>query len=639
MTTPAGSASAPAGGGSPADPVSGLRSGQRSSPTRIGQSRPSHLITTAGVGATVDLPSMSVIVRGLNAWNPEHQDPIEEPRLLDTVQRVLGPQVRALRHAPWNPDDKDDPYARTGVPVTPFPRWVRCPRCFRLGPLDPPGQFELIHRWGRRPDLAKYVHAHCQRQANVRVPGRRACVPARFLVVCDDGHLDDFPYVEFVHATRTEGVCAGPQLTMSDAASTLGPRVIVRCVSCDHSRNLQEAAGSGGWQKLPVCRGRHPHLQRFFPCGKRLKLIVLGASNLWFAVSASALHLPQGQTVPDLVAAHWDLLGAQPTPEVAQMIIDGMPALRDLRSHPIHEVWGCIEKLRGMGGPQPAPQSENLRDAEWDLLSRPTTERQDADFRAVPTDPPRGYDNLIDQVVLVSRLREVRALLGFTRLSAPDRDELRPAKRISLSRGPAEWVPAVEQRGEGIFLEFRENRVAQWAKSVTGHEHITVLERAYRQWAQDRDQTPSAGFPIARFLLIHTLSHTLMRQVALECGYSSASLRERIYLGTPGSPTAGLLLSTAASDSEGTLGGLVALGERRHLERILRQALDDAAHCSSDPLCAEHIPEFPSTTLHNAACHACLFASETSCESGNRWLDRAVLVDLPSASALAFPLR
>ena len=187
-------------------------------------------------------------------------------------------------------------------------------------------------------------------------------------------------------------------------------------------------------------------------------------------------------------------------------------------------------------------------------------------------------------------------------------------------------------------MEFRENHVAEWASSVTEHEHITALNSAYRQWASDRDQTPATGFPIARFLLIHTLSHMLMRQVALECGYSSASLRERIYLGTPFSPMAGLLLSTAASDSEGTLGGLVALGERRHLERILRQALDDASHCSSDPLCAEHIPEFPSAVLHNAACHACLFASETSCESGNRWLDRAVLVDL-TGDSLAFPLR
>jgi len=309
-----------------------------------------------------------------------------------------------------------------------------------------------------------------------------------------------------------------------------------------------------------------------------------------------------------------------------------------LRGHPIEEVWGSIEKLRGQGGPTVPESPDNLRDAEWQLLSRPTTERQDADFRAVPTDSPRGYDSLIDQVVLVSRLREVRALLGFTRLSAPERDELRPVRRIPLARGPAEWVPAVEQRGEGIFLELREQQVARWASSIAEHEHITALVRAYRQWALDRDQTPTTGFPIARFLLIHTLSHMLMRQVALECGYSSASLRERIYLGTPSSPAAGVLISTAASDSEGTLGGLVALGERRYLERILRQALDDASHCSSDPLCAEHVPEFPSAVLHNAACHACLFASETSCEAGNRWLDRAVLADL-TGDGFAFPLR
>jgi hypothetical protein len=225
--------------------------GQRRDPTRIGQARPSHLVTVTGVGAILDLPSMSVVVRGQDAWNPEHQDAIEEPRLLEAVRRVL--------------------------------------------PLDPPGQFELVHRFGRRPDLAKFVHEHCQKQVRTRTANKRACVPARFLVVCEDGHLDDFPYVEYVHASRG-APCDGPQLSMSDAASTLGPQVTVRCL-CGASRNIQEAAGRSGWQKLPACRGRQTHLQRFVSCGKRLRLIVLGASNLWFGVTASALHLPQGQTV------------------------------------------------------------------------------------------------------------------------------------------------------------------------------------------------------------------------------------------------------------------------------------------------------------------------------------------------------
>ena len=594
-------------------------------------------MTTTGIGAVADLPAMSVIVRGLDAWAAERQEQVDEPRLLEEVRRVLGPQVRALRSAPWDPAESEDPYTRVGVPVTPFPRWVRCPRCNRLGPLDPPGQFALVHRYGKRPDLAKIVHARCVRQVQLADARKRACVPARFLVVCEAGHLDDFPYVEFVHANAVGGVCGGPVLTMSDASSTRGPNVHVRCEDCGAAQNIQRAAGTSGMANLPGCRGRHPHLQQFGRCGRPVRLIVLGASNLWFGVTASALHLPQGQTTEDLVAAHWAILGAQQDPAVMLAIIEGMDALRGLRGTPVEEVWAEVEKLRAAGGPPPVPERENLLEAEWRMLSRPTTQRQDEDFRAVPTPGPDRYDALLDQVVLVSRLREVRALVGFTRLSAPERGDLEPVSRVPLSRGAAQWVPAVEQRGEGIFLQLREDAVAAWVARVTGHPRLAALDGAYRRWAYNTAHTPSPVFPIARLTLIHTFSHLLIRQVALECGYSSASIRERLYAGTARDPAAGVLLSTAASDSEGTLGGLVALGQRRYLGRLLDEAFDDAQRCSSDPLCAENVPADPSADLHAAACHACLFASETTCETNNKWLDRAVLVDLGgTAAGLAF---
>ena len=191
-------------------------SGPRRDPTRIGQARPSHLVTTSGVGATIDLPSMSVLVRGLDAWSPEHQDTIEEPRLLAAVRWVLGQQVRALRHAPWDPQAKDDGWTRVGVPVTPFPRWLRCPRCHRLGPIDPPGQFAACSplRPTARPGEVSSTHGARRQSSQTRLANRRACVPARFIVVCEDGHMDDFPYVEYVHMTRSEGVCDGPDLTM-----------------------------------------------------------------------------------------------------------------------------------------------------------------------------------------------------------------------------------------------------------------------------------------------------------------------------------------------------------------------------------------------------------------------------------------
>lgn len=609
--------------------------GGGSDPTRIGQARPSQLVTTSGVGAVADLPSMSVIVRGLDVWNPERQELIDEPRLLEEVRRTLGAQVRALRSVPWDPDADDDPWTRTGVPVTPFPRWVRCPACFRLGVVDG-SEFKLVHRFGRRPDLAKFVHATCPKQTRRRDANRRACIAARFVVVCDRGHLDDFPYVEFVHHGNRQA-CPGPQLAMSDGASTLSPRVTIRCTECGASRSITEATGTGGWEALPQCRGRHPHLQRFDTCGERLKLSVLGASNLWFSVTASALHLPTGEGVADVVAHHWAILGVQPSADVVQALIDSMPALRPLRDVPIEDIWKIIENLKEAGGPVQPQTSGDLLEAEWTLLSRPTTDRQDRDFKATPTRTPDGYERLLDQVVLVPRLREVQALVGFTRISAPERRDLTPRNRIALSRGPEQWVPAVEQRGEGIFLELREELVSGWTRTAAEHPRMLALARAYLQSAANRDQVPNPAFPVPRYVLLHTLSHLLIRQVSLECGYSSASIRERLYVGTSTKPAAGILLSTAASDSEGTLGGLVALGKARFLGRLLDNALEEARRCSSDPLCSEHVPAEGSDELHAAACHACLFASETSCETNNRWLDRAVLVDL-THDHLAYPL-
>lgn len=608
--------------------------GTRGQPTRVGTARPSHLVTTAGVGAVVDLPGMSAVVRGTDAWALERAEAVEEPRLLEKVRAALGPQVRALRAAPWDPQASDDPWTRTGVPISPFPRWLRCPRCHRLGPLDPPGQFELVHRSGRRPDLAKWVHTTCTQQTQVRDQRKRACVPARFLVVCEAGHLDEFPYVDFVHRGQ-EQPCSGPRLTMRDSSSTLGPRVTVRCLECSASRSVADASGRDGWEALPACRGRHPHLQRFEGCGRPLKLMVLGASNLWFSVTASALHLPQGQTVADLVAAHWDVLATQSSPGVVQLLVDQMDVLRGLRETPAETVWAAIEQLRAVGGPQSDEVDSDLLQAEWRLLARPTTDRQDADFRAEAIDAPCQYEHLLDQVVLVTRLREVQALLGFTRLAAPERRELDPANRLPLGRGAPTWVPAFEQRGEGVFLQLHEGRMRAWEQRVTGHDRIEALRSAFGRWSANRDRPVDSGFPLARYLLLHTLSHLLLRQVALECGYGSSSIRERLYVGTPQEPATGILLSTAASDSEGTLGGLVSLGRPEHLGRLVDLALEDAIRCSSDPLCAEHEPVDPSETLHAAACHACLFASETSCEANNRWLDRAVVVDL-TGDGLAF---
>jgi hypothetical protein len=163
------------------------------------------------------------------------------------------------------------------------------------------------------------------------------------------------------------------------------------------------------------------------------------------------------------------------------------------------------------------------------------------------------------------------------------------------------------------------------------------MHDAHARWRARRGLSTSEGWRGHRYTLLHSLSHLLINELAMECGYSAASIRERIYWSEgEGEAMAGLLLYTAAPDSEGTLGGLVSLAKPETFERLLQQALQRAQLCAADPMCSEHTPHETEDSLHGAACHSCLFVPETSCERGNRYLDRTMVVPTLSHQNLAF---
>jgi hypothetical protein len=237
-------------------------------------------------------------------------------------------------------------------------------------------------------------------------------------------------------------------------------------------------------------------------------------------------------------------------------------------------------------------------------------------------------------------LREVNALIGFTRVEPPEenRDGGNPPTRAPLASGRLDWVPATEVRGEGIFLRFQQGAVTEWLARAAVREREADLLAGHRAFRAARKLLPyEANFPGILYILLHTFAHVLIRELALECGYSAASVRERIYAsrGTATPDIAGILVYTAAPDSDGTLGGLVDLGKPENLGSLIRQALERTRICASDPLCAEHVPT-RDRSLHGAACHACSFVAETSCEGGNKYLDRALLVPTLSGEDLAF---
>ena len=281
---------------------------------------------------------------------------------------------------------------------------------------------------------------------------------------------------------------------------------------------------------------------------------------------------------------------------------------------------------------------------EWRYLQKPALFPQQAnDTGLMVTEMPRGpkLNDRISRVVAVDQMKKVNALLGFTRLDAMDRVSDIATRLVKLTRnGRPTWIPATEDRGEGIFLQLDLAAVEEWEREVAQSElwaahraaHTRNFRRRFSETGAQVD--PDSRLPAPRYWLLHTLSHILIREMAMSCGYGAASLTERLYA-WPTSPkwegAAGLLICTTASDSEGTLGGLVALADPVRLQNLVTSALRRAARCSSDPVCAMRTPADPEDFLHGAACHCCSFASETSCEKANRFLDRRFLLTLPTA--------
>lgn len=596
--------------------------------SEVGEVRPSQTLTTYGIGSLVDLPNLSVIVMGLEDWPISHSVEIAEERLLVTAQNMLGPQVKKFCTPPRGPESVGsqtnwfDESRLIGVPVAPFPRWMVCSKCRLLAPLKS-GLFEA-KVFAYRPDKTAYVH-------NCSTQGRSPLViPARFMVTCERGHLDDFPWLEFVHKGPTD--CTGPLRMIEFGPSGEMADVTITCDRCEAKRRLVEVVGPAGSKNLPACNARRPHLRDHDPNGcdcLTVRPIALGASNLWFPVIISALSVPEAtDELGRLVEDNWVVLEKAGTIEVLKAFRN-IGQLRDFAKYTDDQVWKKIEQKRAGEGGDPE-ESDDLKTPEWRVFTNPTKAKEGRSFKLRQVEPPDEYAQFFEKIVLVEKLREVKALVGFTRIMSP-RDFDNPAdvpknRRADISRKKPSWVPASETRGEGIFFQFNEERIRAWVKKHA--EFDRAFFRAHVTWKNSLNiSNPEGGYPGIRFVLLHTFAHALIRQLAIECGYTSASIAERIYSENPddGPAMAGVLIYTSAPDSEGTLGGLCALGEPDKLGRHIKRALEKCSLCSSDPLCSEHgIGEHD--TLHAAACHACSFLPETSCERGNKYLDRAVLV-------------
>ena len=636
-----------------------------------GPIRRSQLIAPFGPGAMITVPGgTSLVVAASDMW---FQDASSSGRRIDhnefrihewRLQRRLG-----VSHFRLPPDYREPgwlgsevPNARITIPAFRFPMWHFCPSC-KLLALRP--TFE-------RGSGGRVNCPECEAKK-----GTRYMFQVPFIAMCQNGHLQDFPWREWVHRSISPD-CTGPlRLEATGAATLAGQRV--SCDMCHASRTLAgiTAANPQGTsttlsstlaEGVPFhCMGRKPWLgsDESEPCTLPIRGSLRSASNVYFAHVRSSIYLPRASD--DGLQSLLDLLDSYPLSTLVKMLSDlgaDDSRVRELlrsqhgvrlreftdaqitKAYQIATASGPEDTLAPLGPGEEIPtvddnEETDFRRAEFRSLRQPS----EGENLTVRLEDPVSYDKEIHKyfarITLIDRLRETRALVGFTRVFPETGQDRQTIGRLIWKKQheneDESWLPAYNVFGEGIFLEFDGTRLEQWETRPEVSERILRLIRRFTEAQQKRRIRHTTVGP--RFVLLHTFAHLLMNRLTFECGYSSAALRERLYVSdNPEASMAGVLIYTADGDSEGTLGGLVRMGTPGNLEPAIRRALEDAQWCSADPVCMEigrNQGQGPDS-CNLAACHNCALVPETACEEFNRFLDRGVVVGDMQNSGLGY---
>lgn len=584
-------------------------------------------ISPFGVGAIVDFPKdESLIIAGLDAWPMAKEAcPPEWKIIEERMQARLG--KTHFRQPPQFTDDAENSNINNCmIPALGFPKWHHCGFCgaMRNSPT------------GNRLCQSETCHGKQHR-----------LIPIRFVAACNHGHLSDIPWRAYVHNGEIgENQIDGHTLKYSAGSSASLSGITISC-SCGKFKRLgglfqfSESEGSALTKIGITCEGNRPWLEdKTGSCGEHLRVLQKGASNIYFPEITSAIYLPLwAENASDRIIKtlenpkyYGQLTDHLEDGKISTSVAKIIASLTN--TDPIALRFAAQSKYSGLDISPDEPE-EDFRLAEYDAIKNerggPDTELY-VKKRSVSTYNP-WIAEFLSGIYLVPKLRETRVLKGFSRVFPVDEsdDAIAPLSRnVQIN-----WLPATIVHGEGIFLEFRLDKLVQYSQRTDVAARVEGMERATNTTREARGREPIEVH--VGNVLIHTFAHLLIRQLCFDCGYGSSALRERLYASDLDSqnPLHGLLIYTSAGDSEGTLGGLVRQGEPGRLERVISSALRSAAWCSSDPVCIESGGQ-GTDSANLAACHSCTLLPETSCETGNRYLDRALTVGLPEKPEIGF---
>lgn len=593
--------------------------------------RRSGVVSTFGPGSIVDFRSenapVSGVAAGLDEWDLSFKPAglINDQKVYEErLQKKLG--VHGFRLPPVIDERRDPPDMRRLVAAR-FPEWLQCPQCDLIQPQ---------RKWADEPGHAYRFCGPCSRKTTS--DKKVFVIPVRFVMACHRGHLEEFPWHFWVQHNQDCNSPRGKLYLKSEEAGLAG--LILSCPECKAKKSMDGIFSKKIWENRIRCSGKRPWLAGGDEACELPPLAVQrGASNIYFPVTQSALSIPPW--TDRLQEAFGDWWGT---------IVGVCDKQRsDYLKMSLNGPLGAVVKDLGMTAEQLAVAIER-RLTEYDTIK--TDDLRPAEFKQFVDDPgnlrdeelefeirrekvPVSLSPWLGTLVRAVRLREVRALTGFTRIVEPGDPDSEDVAQLSLEK--KNWLPAIETRGEGIFIALNEKTLASWEARVEVAQRAKECDDKFRADWSNRygDETNPILTLSPRYMLCHTLAHALMRQLTLECGYSSASLQERIYAGDSDPKMAGILIYTSTADADGTLGGLQRQGLANRMEGILTRAIGAMEWCSSDPLCITDMMGAIANYSH-ASCHSCVLSPETSCEAFNKYLDRALLVGTPDDPSIGF---
>lgn len=583
--------------------------------------RAAQAVLQYGVGAMVDFPDQTLVTAAPEYWGGT-------TRIYDDrFAKALGVDYFALP---------------TNIAYARFPEWYFCPKCRKFQPLK---KWVADYRKHQKKNLVEndphmVTHMQCPKC-------RQDLVVARIVTICRKGHLNDFPWVKWVHAKSNKAICSRPELQFKTGASgTEGLEGLSISCACGAYATLKGAFDNECFEKLDRehdgfnfrCEGNHPFKHTHEPCDCHPKTVQRGASSVYFPVVYSSLVIPpyadklNSRIEQSNAFGDCNTIIADEEPEDristirkrltkwAEKISLEIGASKDDVEKILTHKWlddnttaVGVTDVRYRAEEYAALSGEIGSDAD-SMLGDFSREEMDISEYGIPH---------IKAISLIDKVRVVNALVGFSR-SQPVTDAADEGF-VGVKERKTNWYPAYEVRGEGIFIEFNQDEIESW---IRDNPHISARSELLNgKYANSFIGQNHPRVITPKFVMLHTLSHLLISQLSFECGYSIASLCERLYCSdeTDGRKMAGIFIYTASGDSEGTLGGLVRQGRSDAFPRILKKAIANAKTCSNDPVCIMSRGQ-GRDSLNLAACHACGLLPETCCEERNAFLDRGMII-------------